>query len=58
MKIQVTLVTSDYRGDHAADVRIAYEARDGETVAELVQRVRADKRGDCIELRVIEEERP
>ena len=39
MKYVVMLHTSDYRGDHAADVCAVHEAKDGETVHDLVHRL-------------------
>ena len=39
MKISVIHKTSDYRGDHAADVSHAYELKPGETVEALMTRV-------------------
>lgn len=52
MNISILLVTSEFRGDHAADVRIAHEVKPGETVEELVGRL-IDSRNfaDVIELR-------
>lgn len=38
-EIQVTLCTSDPRGDHDADVRIAHRVEPGETVEHLIERV-------------------
>ena len=38
-KISVLLYTSDYRGDHSADMVIAYDLKDGETVEELAERL-------------------
>lgn len=39
MKISVLLHTSEFRGDHAADVAEAHDVRPGETVEELVARL-------------------
>lgn len=39
MKIVATLHTTDFRGDHAADVEIPYEIVPGETVEALCSRV-------------------
>lgn len=67
MKISVLLATSENRGDHAADLRVAHEVRPGETVEELVRRLLHRRRGrggsrvpepipsDHIELRVVVE---
>lgn len=37
-ELNIILVTSEYRGDHAADVAVAIPPKPGETVEELVQR--------------------
>jgi len=37
--IQVTLCTSENRGDHGADVRLAFNVEPGETVEHLLHRV-------------------
>ncbi|HAM58709.1 MAG TPA: hypothetical protein DCQ64_26180 [Candidatus Rokubacteria bacterium] len=56
--IQITLRTADYRGDHAADVLVAYEAIPGETVEALVARLigqrgpYANPEHEVIEIRV------
>jgi hypothetical protein len=50
--IAVLLRTSEYRGDHAADVEIAHELLPGETVDALCQRLDLE-RGDVIELRAV-----
>lgn len=59
MQIQVSLHTSDYRGDHSADVIIAYETHEGETVEQLVKRLlfngTSPNVADHIELRVVAE---
>lgn len=39
MKYTVQLHTTDYRGDHSADVCQVHEVRDGETVDELAFRL-------------------
>lgn len=50
--LNVLLRTSDYRGDHAADVAIAHEVKDDESVLELADRLLADGAdGDWIEIR-------
>lgn len=55
MAYQITLVTSDYRGDHAADVTRAIDVREGETVEDLVARAleTAHPLTDHLELRVV-----
>lgn len=52
----VSLVTSDYRGDHAADVQVAIDVRPGETVAALVARALANAhpREDHLALRLVQ----
>ncbi len=59
MKVSIMLVTTDYRGDHSADVRIAYELQADESVDHLVKRLlssgSASRKVDYIELRIIEE---
>lgn len=59
MKIQVSLITSDYRGDHAADVVIAQDVKYNETVEQMVNRllVHGTKAAytDHIEIRVVKE---
>lgn len=53
MNIIAILHTSDYRGDHTADVARWFEVREGETVAALIERLRPVwDRYDKIELRV------
>ncbi len=37
--ISIILRTAEYRGDHSADISIAHGLREGETVAELVERL-------------------
>lgn len=67
MKLSVLLRTSHMRGDHAADVAIAYDIKPGETVEELATRLLTKKAGfgahmrreatewgtDCLEIRVV-----
>ena len=65
LKISVLLSTSENRGDHAADIRVAHDVRPGETVEEMVRRLLFRRRGhprgpqpipsDHIELRVVVE---
>ena len=40
--ISVSLHTSSFRGDHAADIRKDYDLLPGETVPELMKRVKGD----------------
>jgi len=57
--ISIILNTGDFRGDHAADVRVAYELIESETVVELVARlIGRDRSGvsaetESIELRLV-----
>ena len=57
--LSIMLRTSDYRGDHAADVVLVFAPIAGETVEALATRVFAERakglsgRGDYIELRQI-----
>lgn len=52
--LSILLQTSDYRGDHDADVAIAHEYVPGETVSALVSRVLLNaKQEDRIELRLL-----
>ena len=39
MKISIILHTQDFRGDHSADVAIACEVIEGETVQDLADRL-------------------
>lgn len=60
-KIQALLITDDYRGDHAADVKIAIEIDPDETVYQFVKRIFGIHKGDAkfykyqdhIELRIV-----
>ena len=55
MALNVIFRTSDYRGDHAADIAVAYEVKDGETVEQLAARLFGkEARGDVIEIRRVE----
>ena len=38
-KINVLLRTSEYRGDHSADLALAFDVKPGETVEALMQRM-------------------
>jgi hypothetical protein len=49
----ILLRTSDYRGDHAADITRAYGFVPGETIEELVARVRLSIADDWIEIRML-----
>lgn len=39
MQLNVTLVTSEYRGDHAADVRLAYNVDPSMSVHDLANKL-------------------
>jgi hypothetical protein len=52
MKFAVTLVTSDYRGDHSADVSLAFESQERETVEDLLKRVGLLNVNDHVEIRL------
>lgn len=49
----VTFHTSEYRGDHAADVTIAIECDSWETLDEIANRAGLERLEDHIEIRVI-----
>lgn len=53
----VLLQTSDYRGDHSADVAIAIEPLPNETVAELVARSLTSAM-DRLEIRLMRQPEP
>ena len=44
MKLSVIVHTSDYRGDHSADIAVAHEVRPGETVESLAARLLGPQR--------------
>lgn len=56
-QISVLLHTSEHRGDHAADIIMAIQPKEGETVVELVDRLLGPESRahatDHIELRVV-----
>jgi len=54
MRIIAILVTSDYRGDHSADVELAYEVMPNETVEQLVERLKL-KEPDYIKILPVKE---
>lgn len=56
-KLCVFRRTSDYRGDHAADVLLVHELRPGETVDELAARLLLEN-SDVIEIRLVIKDRP
>ncbi len=56
MKISIMLHTQDYRGDHSADINLAVEHKEGETVAELMTRAKVGDggRGEYLEIRLVD----
>ena len=58
-KIHADLVTEDYRGDHGADIRIALETDNNETVYQFMERIfdgtkeEKYRYQDHIELRIV-----
>ena len=59
MKFVILRRTSDYRGDHSADVSIAYDVVPGETVEAMMGRVLdrgpVDATVEVVEIRVVRE---
>jgi hypothetical protein len=55
MKIAIVFITDHYRGDHAADVCIAYESIPGETIEQLIERVGLEEFYHHIEIRLMKE---
>ena len=54
MQTHIIHRTEDYRGDHAADVAVGVNVKEGETVEQLVKRVlRQDRPQDWIELHIV-----
>ena len=54
MNICILEITSEYRGDHAAEVSVAHEYVPEESVENLIMRcLCGDKEKDHIELRII-----
>lgn len=63
MKLSILLRTTDYRGDHSADVLIAYDCLPDETVHQLAARLLEPEPyvrdgAKVIEIRVIQEPQP
>ena len=58
MSIQILLETSENRGDHHADVLIAIEYIEGETIEHLIKRCGLGETifmsGDAIQIRVLQ----
>ena len=52
MKLNILLKTSDYRGDHSADIWVAHEVKPQETVEELAKRLLTNPQ-EVIEIRVV-----
>lgn len=58
MKISILLSTTDFRGDHEAEVRIAIEPLPDETVQHLAERILAERKQretDVVEIRCMRE---
>lgn len=61
MDVSIMHSTTEYRGDHSAEVRIALTVRPGETVEQLARRIlivpnpdRSEASyADCIEIRLV-----
>lgn len=56
MNISCLWQTSEYRGDHSADLQIAVEVFENETVKELMSRILKGSYVDYLELRLIQPE--
>jgi hypothetical protein len=56
MKIQVSLVTNEYRGDHAADIVVAIDCPDDLSVNTIAEKLLKDP-SDKIEIRPRKEDR-
>lgn len=61
MKLSILVHTVNFCGDHGADACIALDAKEGETVEQLVARASLGKnqyagKGERIEIRLIHEE--
>ncbi len=54
MKLSILKRTTEYRGDHSTDLLLAYDLRPGESVENLVARLRLQP-NEVIEVRVMEE---
>lgn len=53
MSINCLLSTEDYRGDHSADILVAFDIMENETVESLCNRILANRgNGDHIQLRL------
>ena len=59
MKLSILRRMSDYRGDHSADISVAYDHRPDETLESMVRRVFGPHPdsfvSECIEVRVVVE---
>lgn len=53
MKIAILLRTSENRGDHAADVSIALEQKENETLEQLIDRAGLTCQFDHLEIRLL-----
>ena len=52
--IKILFITSEYRGDHAADIYKIYNLIPNETVEDLVKRIGLKDPQDSIELKLID----
>ncbi|NCC65363.1 MAG: hypothetical protein EOM15_11975 [Spirochaetia bacterium] len=52
----VSLITSEYRGDHATDVSISYKSEEGETIEQLIARTGLKNYEDRLEIRLVKED--
>ena len=59
MELSILLRTSDFRGDHDAEVTFACAIKPGETVESLVNHLlKKDRYCDWIEIRLVKQEPP
>ena len=58
MKFAILLHTTDYRGDHSADVAVAIQPQAGETIEQLIERAPLVAPMDRMEIRVLVEAPP
>ena len=58
MKIQIMLHTTQYRGDHSADICRVVEHKANETIEQLCERAALGKneyaQGECLQIRLVE----
>ena len=61
MKLSILVFTQNYCGDHSADACIALDAKDGETIEQLISRAKLGKneyagKSEHIQIRISYEE--